>query len=239
MSQPEDYRDRIIEAAAQTEIMKAPKSHLQTFGMTKVNYFIVTEPLYAELAPGPQETVIREGTITAQRPAVVTPTYMAHLDGFKSEAREYFDAIAREYGPNTPGLLYNYRNELGDTNIVEGHVTDVGQRISHRLGQEGKNLSAVIKGIDDLWDLSLLKFIFEYTQASLTENIHELHTHGLLAPDPIAGAPTAAVQQINALFREVERGNADPSVLKRELDRWGLFEHYQDRFFAMFHRKNR
>lgn len=239
MGHEEEYFDRIVDAVAQTEIMKAPKSYLQTFGTTRVNYFIVTEPIFAEFASGPEETVIREGIVTSQRPAVVTSTYMARLEGFNREAQEYFDSVAREYGPNTPGLLYSYRNEPGVTNIVEGHVNEVGQRISQRLHQEGNYLSAVIKGMDDLWDLSLLKFIFEYTRASITGNINDLYSHGLLTPDPLLGAPNAAVHAINNLFHEVRKGNADPSTLKRELDRWGLFEHYQDKFFSLFHRRKR
>ena len=33
------------------------------------------------------------------------------------------------------------------------------------------------------------------------------------------------------MFQQVAQG-LDPAVLKTELDRWGLFEQYQDRFFA-------
>jgi hypothetical protein len=37
------------------------------------------------------------------------------------------------------------------------------------------------------------------------------------------------------LFEEGEIGPAD---LKEELDRWGLFEQYQDKFFKYFKKKN-
>jgi hypothetical protein len=39
------------------------------------------------------------------------------------------------------------------------------------------------------------------------------------------------------MFAEVEDGG-DPDVLKHELDRWGLFKHYEDRFLNIF-RHNR
>jgi len=238
MEEWNDQHRKIMDAVARTEIIKSPQQHLHTFGVTNLLYYVVTEPSYLEVVPGPAESVIREGNITAERPAVVTPTYMAHLEGFREEARKYLDSLAREYGPNTPGLLYHYRNEPRDMSIVEGDGKAVAHRISDRLSREGNRLAAVILGVNELWDVSLLKFIFEYTLASLAGNIQELHGGGLLRPEPRLGVPRAAIQRIEALFREVEQG-ADPSLLKRELDRWELFDHYQDRFLALFRRKGR
>ena len=120
--------------------------------------------------------------------------------------------------------------------IVEGTAQAVAERISNQLGQDGNSLAAVIKGVDELWDVSLLKFIFEYTLASLAGNLGDLQSKRLLDPEPNLGVPRAAVQRIDALFREVEQGG-DPAELKRELDRWELFDYYQDRFLSLFRRK--
>ena len=238
MDERDDNYRRIMDVVARTEVIKAPQQHLHTFGITNLRYYVVTEPSYAELVSGPTESVIREGNVTAERPAVVTPTYMAHLKGFGDEARGYLDSVAQQYGPNAPGLLYHYRNAPGDMSIVEGSGIAVAHRISSSLSQDGNNLSAVILGVDELWDLSLLKFIFDYTLASLAGNIQELQGGGLLEPEPYLGVPRAAIQRINALFSEVEQG-ADSSLLKRELDRWELFDYYQDRFLRLFRKKTR
>ena len=41
--------------------------------------------------------------------------------------------------------------------------------------------------------------------------------------------------RIEELFKQVKRGETDPSMLKRELDRWGtLFHEYEDRFTSLF-----
>jgi hypothetical protein len=40
--------------------------------------------------------------------------------------------------------------------------------------------------------------------------------------------------RIDELFRRVSRGELEPRELKEELDRWGLFEEYEDRFLAIF-----
>jgi len=48
------------------------------------------------------------------------------------------------------------------------------------------------------------------------------------------GVPVAARKEIEKLFKLVKKGKLEPIKLKEELDNWGLFEHYQDRFFNLF-----
>ena len=45
----------------------------------------------------------------------------------------------------------------------------------------------------------------------------------------------AAMQNIEQMFNEVAQGR-NPDDLKRELDRWGAFEFYEDRFLNLFRR---
>ena len=227
---------RLMDAAARTEVIRAPRQLLLTFGVTTLDYYVITEPSYSEVIPGPPEAVVRQGRVAAQRPTVVTPGYMSRLNGFGDDAYRYFGDLARQFGPNSPGLLYSYSNEPGEMNIVEGTSRDVAERINSRLTSDDKALSAVIRGVDELWDVSLLKFIFEYTMASISANVDELGSRGLMSPDPRHGVPRAAIHHIETLFLRAEPGD-DPSELKRELDRWDLFDRYQDRFFGLFKRR--
>lgn len=227
---------RLMDAAARTEVLRAPRQLLLTFGVTKLDYFVITEPSYSEVIPGSPEAVVREGRVSAQRPSVVTPGYMSRLEGFGDDAYRYFDDLARQFGPNSPGLLYSYSNEPGEMNIVEGTSREVAERINNQLESDDKSHSAVIRGVDELWDVSLLKFIFEYTIASISANVDELGSRGLISPDPRHGVPRAAIHRIESLFLRAEHGE-DPTELKQELDRWDLFERYQDRFFALFKRR--
>jgi hypothetical protein len=67
-------------------------------------------------------------------------------------------------------------------------------------------------------------------------NVRELQSRGLLDPSPSrGGVPKAAIQQVEEMFRKVRHGG-DPETLKRELDRWGLFEYYEERFLNLFRR---
>jgi len=38
-------------------------------------------------------------------------------------------------------------------------------------------------------------------------------------------------------FRKVSSGESEPHELKAELDRWNLFEEYEDRFFTIFKKR--
>jgi hypothetical protein len=227
--------ERIRNAVLNTEILRAPKQSLYTFGTTDITYFLVTEPSYGESKEEVNETVVRQGKVIAQRPRIVTPFYLSQLEGFGTEARRYFDSLMREYGPNTAGVFYTYRNEPKDLNIVSDSLPSVVNKINTEIDQRGDTLSAIIRGVDTLWDVSLLKFIFELTRQSVGDNVHQMGQRGLLNVDT-QGIPADARVRIEELFRRVSRGEVEPRELKDELERWGLFAEYEDRFFSLFGR---
>ena len=227
------YDERIEYAISHTEVLRPPKQTLATFGNTNIYYYLVTEPSYKELVGDMDETVVREGRVVAERPKVVTPSYLTNVEGFGEHAKRYLEIIVKEYGPHTPGLFYGYKNEPKELNIVSTDIDSVVRRLGEKLDKEGNQLATIIKGIDEMWDVSLLKFIFDMTRYSLSSNIFELGKRGLLDMD-YRGVPMEARQSIEQLFALVKNGELDPSALKTELDRWGLFEDYEDRFFHLF-----
>ena len=229
-----DINDEKIEYAVRhTEILRPPKQSLATFGTTNIHYYLVTEPAYAELIEHVTETVIREGRVIAERPRIVTPYYLSRLEGFSSEARRYFEALINTHGPSAPGLFYTYKNEPKELTIVSNNLLSVVDKLNAEIDKRGDPLASIIKGEDELWDVSLMKFIYETTRSSLQDNIQQLGARGLLDIDA-GGVPADARIRIEGLFRMVSAGEVDPSELKKELDRWNVFEEYQDRFFSIF-----
>ena len=225
--------ERIRDAVNHTEILRLPKQSLATFGTTNIYYYLVTKPAYAELIKNVTETVVREGRVVAERPRIVTPYYLSRLEGFSSEAKRYFDMLMRTYGPAAPGLLYSYRNEPKELTIVSEDLLSVVDKLNTEIDKRADPLASIIKGEDELWDVSLLKFIYEMTKSSLRDNLLQLGARGLLDTDA-SGVPVDARVRIDELFRRVSRGEVEPRELKDELDRWGLFEEYEDRFLAIF-----
>ncbi len=230
-----DIDDRLEQAVRHTQILRLPKRRLATFGTTNIYYYLLTQPVYAEAANS-SETVVREGRVIAQKPKIVTPYYLTRLEGFSNDARRYFERLLRTYGSNSPGLFYTYKNEPRELNIVSDSLPQVAGKISSEIDRRGDPLAGIIKGEDALWDVSLLKFIFEMTRGSLETNLSELGSRGLLDIDA-DGIPAETRLGINELFSRVESGQSEPGELKRELDRWNLFEEYEDRFFAIFKKK--
>lgn len=234
-----DINDERIEYAVRnTEILRPPKQSLATFGTTNLYYYLVTEPSYPELVKraGTEETVVREGRVITEKPKIVTPYYLSQLDGFSTEARRYFNTLVRVHGPDAPGLFYAYRNEPGQLNIVSDNMLSVVSKINEDIDKRGDPLASIIKGEDALWDVSLLKFVYEITKNSLRDNVSQLNAKGLLNMDS-SGMPLDARLRIEELFRQVIKGERDSSDLKSELDRWSVFAEYEDRFLSIFKKR--
>ena len=163
-----------------TKILLTPKNTLSTYNQTKVRYHIVTEPVYEDsFELKSEESVIRHGVVTAQNPKVITSDFIYRMSGFGDEAKSFLKELNRVLGKNEPALLYNYKNESTDLEIVSGNPDEVSNRIKSRL-QSSKANHAVIRGVNSLWDVSLLKFIFDYTKSSSQNNFNELNQSGLL-----------------------------------------------------------
>jgi hypothetical protein len=224
----------LAHAVEGTFVVRAPQQALATFGTTSVRYYLVTEPAYQGLpgAGSADESVVREGNVRADRPQVVTPYYLSRHEGFGEHVQEYLEELVREYGQDAPGLLYTYKNEFMDTSVVTGTPEETAAKIVERLDREKRPLEAVIRGVDEMWDVSLMKFIYDLTSSSLGSNVSELRSRGLLQMDD--GVPQDARHRIERLFGRARAGDADPADVHRELERWGLFDEYQDRFLALF-----
>ena len=231
-----DIRDeRIAEAVRQTMIIRPPRQLLDTFGVTNIGYYMVTSPVYAALDKKSNATVVRKGRVIANRPRVVTPYYLSRIEGFSSDAKHYFDSLVQQHGPNTPGIYYTYRNEPGELTIVQDSMQMVIEKLNAEIERNRDPLMAIIKGKDDMWDVSLLKFVHQITSHSMRGNIAQMQSRGLLDIDSL-GVPLEARLRIEEMFSMINADKMEPRELKDELDRWELFDEYQDRFFALFNR---
>ena len=214
-----------------TKVLLKPKNLLSTYNQTKIRYHIVTEPSYKEMQFEGNDSVIRHGVVTAQTPKVVTPDFLYRTSGFGDDAKEYIRELTKMLGKNEPALLYTYKNESTDMEIVDGNPMEVSERIKKRLINNNAN-HTVIRGVNALWDVSLLKFIFDYTRESANNNYNDLSKSGLLEDQN--GVPVAVRKRIQGLINEAKKGNIRANDLHKELDDWGLFNEYEDEFLSLF-----
>jgi len=220
--------DRIKYALEHTELVRAPQQELDTFGSSVIDYYVVTE-LVGNLS------VVRDGKVVAERPKIVTPAYLVNVEGFSEQAKRYISMMARER-PYESGIFYRYKNEPGGMNVVSEPIKQVIDNLSSQVEEQHNPLSTIIRGVEELWDVSLLMFIYELTNKSVSTNMAEFNRRGLLDIDA-SGVPEGARDYIEELFERASRNLSRAPELVVELNRWGLFPEYQDRFFALFRRE--
>ena len=220
--------DKIKYALEHTELVRAPRRELETFGSSVIDYYVVTE-LVGNVS------VVRDGKVVAERPKIVTPAYLVNVEGFSDQAKRYIAMMAREH-PYESGVFYRYKNAPKGMNVVSEPIKQVINKISSQIEEQQNPLSTIIKGVEELWDVSLLMFIYELTTRSVRTNIAEFNRKGFLDMDA-SGVPQGARDYIEELFEKAGRNLTRATELVVELNRWGLFPEYQDRFFALFKRK--
>ena len=237
--------ERIKYAFKYTEILRRPKQLISTFGSSTVHFYVLTEPVYSEFTKDKKETVVREGKVSWYQPKLFMPNYMFQIEGFSKEARNAFEVLANEY-PDIAGIVYKFKvnKELDEMNFVSDTLPNVADKINQQIEKKGDSLCAIIKGAAGLWDVSLLKFILDMMARSATlAQIPDFAQKGFLGLNQSGntvftkdehGIPLVAREEINKLFVLVKNGKLKPVKLKEELDKWGLFPQYQDRFFRLF-----
>jgi hypothetical protein len=245
-----ELNDKIKYALQKTRILLEPRELLSSYDNTTVHYYMLTVPMYLEFegrSPD-SETVVREGKITWQKPKLLTPSYILRAEGFSQEAKRALEVLASE-DSDLAMILYSLRMVRNSErmDIVSQPLRSVASRVSDDIKKKGDPHSAVISGIDEFWDVSLSKFIQEIIGKSvylsqlpdfMGQSAIGLNRNGFpVVTRDHMGIPITARKEIELLFRLFEKGEVEPSKLKTELDRWGLFEHYQDRFLRYF-RKN-
>ena len=217
--------DNIRYALEHTELVRPPQQKLATFGSSTIDYYVVTE-LAGNIS------VVRDGKVIAERPKIITPSYLINAEGFSEQAKRSIGAMVREH-PDEPGVFYRYKNMPGEMNIISEPIRGVINKLNTRIDEQHNPLGTIIKGVEELWDVSLLMFIYELTRSSFHSNIAEFHRKGSLAIDS-SGLPRDARNQIEELFQQARNDLSRAPQLVAELNQWGVFAEYQDRFFALF-----
>jgi len=165
-------------AMENTRVVLSPQNRLATFGTTVLNYHLVTEDM--DIA---NESRVREGTIHAERPEIITPMNMARLllEGFGDEAQGYADYLSRQ-SKHFSFLKYGFCIRKNEIQVYEVHepFESVVDKIKERVVEKNDPMSAVLVGVDDAWEVCLLKFMFDTVAASAGGHITDFKNRGLL-----------------------------------------------------------
>ena len=221
-----------IYAAAHTRVARPPARPLETFGATRLEY-----TLAAELDDYPGKIRIREGVIEARAPLVITPEAYVHdvLEGFGEEAHRFHEWL-KANGENIKILQYGYRlsQETFSEQVVAGTLEEIMEKITAEAARKANPFHAVIEGVDDPWDVCLLQFFRMHTDRSVPVNVRELERAHRREMAERAGA--GRHPDVERAFAKAEKDVTLVKELGAYLQRRGLFNEYQDRFFRLVRR---
>jgi hypothetical protein len=165
-------------AIENTQVILAPEQQIATFGSTSFNFYLISE-----LMDRVDQVRVRNGKIHAERPQILTPEHYTRLllEGFGEKAQHYVDQL-RERMQNIAVLRYGF--QFRKTDVTEETLRDsmdaVITRTKRNVENRNEPLSAVIQGVDDAWEVCLLKFTIDMIERSSGGNLGDFRKRGLI-----------------------------------------------------------
>ena len=166
-------------AMENTKVLYVPDRRIDSFGETRFNYRLLTEPM-DEVG----STRVRSGWVEAHRPRILRPADMAGVDmeGFSPAAAQFFDWLRTRGGPGLAILKYGFMFSRSDVTSETVHeaLPAVSERVVREALESGDSYRAVVRGVDDAWEASLLRFVLEMIERSHEINAFDFRRRGLI-----------------------------------------------------------
>lgn len=169
--------DSIQYAIENTQVILAPQNRIETFGTTVFRFFLVTE-----LMDSVNQIRVRDGRLHAERPSIITPGYMQNaLEGFGEKAEEFIRWM-RDNAAEFAVLKYGFQFRKTDMRdeVIHSPMESVIARLHEQVDRAEDPLCAIIHGVDEGWEVCLLKFATDMIQRSAPGNMDEWRRRGLL-----------------------------------------------------------
>ncbi len=178
---PKMREDDFDYALENTRVLLAPQRRIQTFGTTTFNFHLLTESMDRI-----DSIRIRRGTVEAEKPAIFTPQSAARLllEGFGERAEAFAEALRSLRESNHPQVaLLKYGFQVRRSHVVEDLATGSLQALSDRVCADVQNsadpLAAVLVGVEDGWEVGLIKFTLDLVAQSGPGNFDDFRRGGL------------------------------------------------------------
>lgn len=174
MIEPHDFQYAI----ENTRVVVLPKDLIETFGTTSFSFLLVSE-----LMDDVNAVRVRGGKVEAERPRIVSPHSFQKLalEGFGESARDFADWL-EEHADNLRILRYGFQLRKTDVrqNVLHEPLDAVLGRLEEEITRGGDPRSALIAGVDDAWEVCLLKFTMDLIRRSADGNVGEWKRRGLI-----------------------------------------------------------
>jgi len=155
----------------------APSNAIETFGRTSFRFRLVTEPM-DEIG----SIRLRRGTIHAERPRLVAPQYISKLllEGFGERARDFAGWMEEQKDLHILRYGFSLKKTDLSENLFREPKEDFIGRLEQEIRRDDDPMDALIEGVDDAWEVCLMKFTMDLIQRSAGGNVAEWKRRGLL-----------------------------------------------------------
>lgn len=155
--------DDIQYALEMTKVIHEPDRRIDTFGETRFEFQLISE-----LMDQVGVVKIRTGEVEAHPPRIIRPDAYREIafEGFESAARERFERMIekfRKQGHNLAFLHYgfSFKRSKVHEEVVHESIETVKEQVLAEQRRTGNPNRAIIEGVDDSWEIGVLKFTFE------------------------------------------------------------------------------
>lgn len=164
-------------AMENTRIVVAPSQAIETFGQTSFRFRLVTEPM-DEVG----SVRLRQGMIHAERPRLLAPQYLSRilLDGFGDQAQGFAGWMENQKDFHILRYGFTLKKTDFSEQLIKIHKDDFLKSLEADLMKENNPLNALIEGIDDAWEVCLMKFTMDLIRRSSGGNVEEWKRRGLI-----------------------------------------------------------
>ena len=171
--------DDVQYALEATQVLYEPARRIDTFGDTRFEFLLLSE-----LMDTVGQVRIRTGEVEANRPQIIRPdAYESAMEfeGFGDEAKRLYDWMEQQ-GISPTFMQYGFKFKRGAVReeLIHDSIEDVRARVVEEARLRGNPMQAVIEGVDDTWEISVLRFVMEMTAKSKEINLFDFKRRGML-----------------------------------------------------------
>lgn len=160
------------------KLLREPDRRIDTFGSTRFKFTMLSQPMDSI-----GQVRVRCGEVEAQKPQIIRPQDMGGvgLEGFDDKASEFLDFLREQ---KLEPVFFQYGFMFKRSNVTEELVHEdieaVRDRVMEEVRVSGDPMLAIMEGVDDAWEIALLKFAIEMIGKSSDINTFDFKRKGLL-----------------------------------------------------------
>lgn len=170
--------DTFFYSLESSRVILLPRTRVATFRTSLIHYTLMTEAMDRV-----GTTLVREGSLEADRPQLILPKTMEKLllEGFGEKARAYAEWLSGQ--PDSLSFVrygFQLRKEELRFRKIDSPIESVTEAVKRDVQEREDPFAAILVGVEDGWEVSLLRFFLEWVHKSLPRNVEDLRQEGFL-----------------------------------------------------------